>query len=153
MQRRLAVNEHTTRNYLRFQFCVFCSTCRAENYRPRNPYRDRFFNADGIPTTIPGAIPKGKRLSPLPKQLQENYRHHDHGLPWEEAQRARDEDDDQTVKRRRGRSLADASTDEPAVEHPLSCVSEGDSVLFDLSSGCYPVYEKDSLLNSNLEYV
>ena len=42
-------------------------------------------------------------------------------------------------------------TGEPAVEHPLTCVSEGDSVLFDISSGCYPLYEKDSLLNSNLE--
>lgn len=40
---------------------------------------------------------------------------------------------------------------EPAVESPLSCVSEGDSVIFDISSGCYPVYEKDSLLNSNKE--
>lgn len=40
---------------------------------------------------------------------------------------------------------------EPAVESPLSCVSQGDSVLFDISSGCYPVYQKDSLLNSNLE--
>lgn len=48
------------------------------------------------------------------------------------------------------RSLQESGV-EPAVESPLSCVSEGDSVLFDISSGCYPVYEKDSLLNSNLE--
>lgn len=50
----------------------------------------------------------------------------------------------------RRRSLQ-ASDAEPAVESPLSCISQGDSVLFDISSGCYPVYEKDSLLNSNLE--
>lgn len=50
------------------------------------------------------------------------------------------------------RSLVDTDSDtEPAVESPLSCVSEGDSVIFDISSGCYPVYEKDSLLNSNKE--
>ncbi|CAM9734750.1 unnamed protein product, partial [Hapterophycus canaliculatus] len=41
---------------------------------------------------------------------------------------------------------------EPAVESPLSCISAGDSVLFDISSGCYPVYEKDSFLNSNVEF-
>ncbi|CAM9390848.1 unnamed protein product, partial [Pylaiella littoralis] len=49
------------------------------------------------------------------------------------------------------RSLQDSDA-EPAVESPLTCVSQGDSVLFDISSGCYPVYQKDSLLNSNLEF-
>ncbi len=50
------------------------------------------------------------------------------------------------------RSLLDTDSDgEPAIESPLSCVNQGDSVIFDISSGCYPVYEKDSLLNSNPE--
>lgn len=53
--------------------------------------------------------------------------------------------------RRRRRRLVGEDTGEPAVESPLTCVSEGDSVLFDISSGCYPLYEKDSLLNSNAE--
>lgn len=50
------------------------------------------------------------------------------------------------------RSLVDTDSDaEPAIESPLSCVGQGDSVIFDISSGCYPIYEKDSLLNSNPE--
>lgn len=60
-------------------------------------------------------------------------------------------EEDNSGETKRARKLDDASTEEPAIEHPLSCMGAGDSVLFDISSGCFPVYEKDSLLNSNLE--
>lgn len=70
--------------------------------------------------------------------------------PWEHANEitARKK---RTGRRDMSRRSLQYSDGEPAVESPLSCVSQGDSVLFDISSGCYPVYQKDSLLNSNLE--
>lgn len=66
------------------------------------------------------------------------------------------QEEDEAARKRAGtrdmnRRFLQHSGTEPAVESPLSCVSQGDSVLFDISSGCYPVYHKDSLLNSNLE--
>lgn len=77
--------------------------------------------------------------------------------PWKQANRImRVEEEGRATRKRTGkrdmhrRSLQDSDA-EPAVESPLTCVSQGDSVLFDISSGCYPVYQKDSLLNSNLE--
>lgn len=145
---------------------------RAENYRPRNQYRDRFFSADGTQTTIPGAIPKDQRLSPLPRDFYENsplYEENDDDeqygpLPEQRAEEGGEEEEEdeeqagrrkrnnrRNKRRRRRRRLDGDDTGEPAVEHPLTCVSEGDAVLFDISSGCYPLYEKDSLLNSNLE--
>lgn len=80
--------------------------------------------------------------------------------PWEQGhQTSAVEADGRATRKTTGgrrdrsrRNLQDAEVDvEPAVESPLSCISAGDSVLFDISSGCYPVYEKDSLLNSNVE--
>ena len=143
---------------------------RAENYRPRNQYRDRFFSADGTLTTIPGAIPKDQRLSPLPRDFYENsplYEENDDDEQYgplpeqraDEGEEKEEEEEEQAGRRkrndrrsrRRRRRLDGDDTGEPAVEHPLTCVSEGDAVLFDISSGCYPLYEKDSLLNSNLE--
>lgn len=108
---------------------------RAENYRPRNPYRNKF---DGKGMSIAGAIPKAFRPSPrISDKEAEDREGKDH---------QQQEDEGHMGVRRR---LVDEA--EPAVEHPLGCVSEGDSVLFDISSGCYPEYEKDSLLNSNAE--
>ncbi|CAK9096936.1 Putative uncharacterized protein MYH16 (Myosin heavy chain 16 pseudogene) (myosin heavy polypeptide 5) [Durusdinium trenchii] len=37
----------------------------------------------------------------------------------------------------------------PSVSQPILCIQAGDSVIFDVSSGAFPVYKKDSLLNSN----
>lgn len=148
-------------------------TVRASNYIPRNQYRDRFFLENGTHTTIPGAIPKAQRSYTTPysskgqtqspsysqereARLQE-HEHSDHGYGYgidgEEMRDAEERDQDKKSTWRRDlsrRNLAGTDTG-PAVESPLSCVSEGDSVIFDISSGCYPVYEKDSLLNSNTE--
>ncbi|CAM9787208.1 unnamed protein product, partial [Laminaria digitata] len=149
---------------------------RRGNYRPRNQYRDRFFSADGTQTTIPGAIPQDQRLSPLPR---DSYSYENNAPVYDETNDGDDEqygplpehpepekeeeeeekgqgggrrEKNNNSRRRRRRRLNGDDTGEPAVEHPLTCVSEGDSVLFDISSGCYPVYEKDSLLNSNAEF-
>ena len=104
--------------------------------------------------------PKDQRLSPLPRDSYENVSLHDendeqYGPLPEQAEEEEEEEQagrrTKNSRRSRGRRLVGDDTGEPAVEHPLTCVSEGDSVLFDISSGCYPLYEKDSLLNSNLE--
>lgn len=169
---------------------------RASNYRPRNQYRDRFFNENGTHTTVPGAIPKALRAYTTAPLLSTNQRDpytyssqddggniqkdtqqeeeegdEDHVVgdgedsmnfyerpAWEQedwALRVREPDQAKKSTSRRDRtrrSLLDTDSDEePAIESPLSCVSKGDSVIFDISSGCYPVYEKDSLLNSNPE--
>ena len=38
------------------------------------------------------------------------------------------------------------------MSNPVTCVALGDALLFDVSSGCYPVYQRDSLLNSNAQF-
>ncbi|CAM9294549.1 unnamed protein product, partial [Choristocarpus tenellus] len=38
---------------------------------------------------------------------------------------------------------------EPTILNPLACIGRGDSILFDISSQCYPVYDKNSMLNTN----
>ena len=144
-----------------------CAKLRASNYIPRNQYRDRFFMENGTHTTIPGAIPKALRSYTKPyssegqRQQEQAEEAHDadgeesfdfYGHPsWIMDVQERDQAKKSTWRRDLGRrNLVEAGT-EPAVESPLSCVSEGDAVIFDISSGCYPVYEKDSLLNSNKE--
>jgi hypothetical protein len=47
------------------------------------------------------------------------------------------------------RMLQEAGMVDVAITNPLTCISRNDSLLFDTRSGCYPVYEKDSLLNTN----
>jgi hypothetical protein len=47
------------------------------------------------------------------------------------------------------RTLGVTVSSEPTVTSPLVCIALGDSLLFDISKGCYPVYQRDSLLNSN----
>jgi hypothetical protein len=47
------------------------------------------------------------------------------------------------------RTLGVTLSSEPTVTSPLVCIALGDSLLFDISKGCYPVYQRDSLLNSN----
>lgn len=70
---------------------------------------------------------------------------------WSVGAQEEDQVDRERAARRAERRRLVGDEAEPAVESPLSCVRKGDSVLFDISSGCYPVYDKDSLLNSNLE--
>lgn len=136
---------------------------------------------NGTHTTIPGAIPKAQRSYTTPysskgQSQPSSYDSQEREAHLQEQEHADDSYDDDEgrydyyghpswmmsvqerhqVKKstwRRGlsrRSLVDTET-EPVVESPLSCVSQGDAVIFDISSGCYPVYEKDSLLNSNKE--
>lgn len=97
---------------------------------------------------IPGAIPKAQRLFPLSKH---EYRHFEDDRPLVEEKVLAGEAGKQQTRRGRKRKLVGGVADEPAVAQPLTCVNQGDSVLFDISSGCYPVYDKDSLLNSNVE--
>ena len=40
----------------------------------------------------------------------------------------------------------------PVISNPLVCIKVGDSILFDISTGFYPVYVKDSLLNTNQDF-
>eukprot|EP00752_Nemacystus_decipiens_P010330 g9202.t1 len=155
---------------------------RASNYIPRNQYRDRFFMENGTHTTIPGAIPKALRSYTTPyssksqrqspayyspegeahlqeqKQAEDDYdvdgenRFNYGHPPWMMDVQERDQPKNSASWRDLSRRKLVGTGTEPAVESPLSCVSEGDAVLFDISSGCYPVYEKDSLLNSNTEF-
>lgn len=133
-----------------FLFHVYAR--RAENYRPRNPYRDRFFDGNGNHIAIPGAIPMDQRPSPVQNQLpHQDYQDFDDGSQqWDDTIDSSVTQERQARKGSRQERTLQAAVDDPAVDHPLSCISEGDSVLFDISSQCYPIYEKDSLLNSNL---
>ena len=49
----------------------------------------------------------------------------------------------------RSRSLQDDSSIGLELKNPLVCIKNGDSILFDVSKDNYPVYIKDSLLNTN----
>lgn len=134
---------------------------------------------NGTHTTIPGAIPKALRSYTTPyssksqrqssgdlgeAHLQEEEQAEDgydvggeerfdfYGHPsWMMDVEGRDQAEKSPWRRDLSRRSLVGTGTEPAVESPLSCVSEGDAVIFDISSGCYPVYEKDSLLNSNKE--
>ncbi|KAG5175440.1 hypothetical protein JKP88DRAFT_172331 [Tribonema minus] len=55
----------------------------------------------------------------------------------------------QQRQQQRRRSTASA---EPSIASPLTCIAVGDSLLFDISAGCYPVYQKDSLLNTDADF-
>jgi hypothetical protein len=55
----------------------------------------------------------------------------------------------QDKQQQQDRVLAVTLSSEPTVTSPLVCIALGDSLLFDISAGCYPVYQRDSLLNSN----
>ena len=131
-----------------------CDPLRAYNYRPWNPYRDRFFGDDGAEKNLPGAIPIFQRPSPLPKELSlEDRSANDSSLAWEAGWEKgwEEREGEKTRHNIKSTRKLQTSTAQPSIEHPLSCISQGDSVLFDISSGCHPVYEKDSLLNSNLK--
>lgn len=116
---------------------------RTGNHRPRNPYGHRL-HADG--RGLAGAVPRWLRPGPRHKELRAIPAGDRRPAPtagWGNGQRdlAEESADD-------GQGAAEA---EPAVEDPLVCIAEGDSLLFDISSGCYPEYDKDSLLNTNAE--
>lgn len=86
-----------------------------------------------------GAIPRWLRLSSRYKRVHAGFGTKEAGA----------EVDSRSEEGRFARRLIDSA--EPAIEHPLACIGAGDSVLFDISSGCFPEYEKDSLLNTNPE--
>ena len=44
------------------------------------------------------------------------------------------------------------TTTSPAVTNPIVCISAGDSIIFDVTNTRYPVYQKDSLLNTNDQF-
>ena len=52
-------------------------------------------------------------------------------------------------KHRFSRRLASS---DPVIENPVVCIRAGDSIMFDVSNEDYPVYAKDSLLNTNDEF-
>lgn len=45
-----------------------------------------------------------------------------------------------------------ASYSAPTLKNPLVCIKAGDSITFSISNKRYPVYEKDSLLNTNPDF-
>ena len=54
-----------------------------------------------------------------------------------------------------GRSLAEEVLEEPVgIKNPCMCLAQGDSILFDFADGQanYPIYLKDSLLNTNKDF-
>ena len=38
------------------------------------------------------------------------------------------------------------------ISNPLMCINQGDSIIFDVNNENYPIYDKDLLINSNLNY-
>jgi hypothetical protein len=44
------------------------------------------------------------------------------------------------------------SINDTKLSNPLVCVKQGDSIIFAVTNDNYPVYEKDSLMNTNLNY-
>lgn len=52
------------------------------------------------------------------------------------------------VDQRLHRALV-STTDSPSLSNPISCLSAGSTIVFDISKDSYPVYVKDSLLNTN----
>ena len=63
--------------------------------------------------------------------------------------------DDQAATPQAGRRSLLQATDAVGIDLPLICLEYGESMVWDLSSGDknhYPVYEKDSLLNTNANF-